>query len=110
MGFQPLLNQKASENESIATYQPCAGDYVGGISDNEPDDEGGGVIRINIFGMTCQSCVKNIEGTISQKPGILNIKVSNNWFWIFSANLYFVSSKWNSQFFTQNEIHTFYSK
>lgn len=75
MGFEPLVNQKVSEDERITTYQPCAGDFI--VSDNEPDDEGGGVIRVNIFGMTCQSCVKNIEGNISQKPGILSIKVRN---------------------------------
>ena len=31
---------------------------------------------VNIQGMTCQSCVKNIEGTISSLEGILNIKVN----------------------------------
>lgn len=94
LGFKPLVNQKASQNESIATYQPCAGDYVGGFSDNEIDDEGGGVIRINIFGMTCQSCVKNIEGTICQKPGIISIKVSSK-FLSYSACylLFFLSVK-----------------
>lgn len=32
-------------------------------------------IRVYIEGMTCQSCVKNIEGTISKKKGIISIKV-----------------------------------
>ena len=32
--------------------------------------------RIHIDGMTCQSCVKNIEGMISQKDGILSIIVN----------------------------------
>ncbi|KAJ8298432.1 hypothetical protein KUTeg_024963 [Tegillarca granosa] len=31
---------------------------------------------IDIEGMTCNSCVRNIESNISDKPGILNIKVS----------------------------------
>ncbi|XP_021113465.1 copper-transporting ATPase 2 isoform X2 [Heterocephalus glaber] len=31
---------------------------------------------ISILGMTCQSCVKSIEGTISSLKGIVNIKVS----------------------------------
>ncbi|XP_074073295.1 copper-transporting ATPase 2 isoform X2 [Macrotis lagotis] len=31
---------------------------------------------INILGMTCQSCVKSIEGKISNLKGIVNIKVS----------------------------------
>ncbi|CAG5115771.1 unnamed protein product [Candidula unifasciata] len=34
------------------------------------------VTQIQIEGMTCQSCVRNIENTISAKPGIINIKVS----------------------------------
>lgn len=31
--------------------------------------------RLPIIGMTCQSCVRNIEGTISKKPGVISIKV-----------------------------------
>ena len=31
---------------------------------------------ISVDGMTCQSCVKNIEGNISQKPGVSSISVS----------------------------------
>lgn len=34
------------------------------------------VTQIRVEGMTCQSCVRNIEGKISTKPGIINIKVS----------------------------------
>ncbi|BFZ14956.1 hypothetical protein BsWGS_17994 [Bradybaena similaris] len=34
------------------------------------------VTQIRVEGMTCQSCVRNIEGTISAKPGIIKIKVS----------------------------------
>ncbi|CAL1541938.1 unnamed protein product [Lymnaea stagnalis] len=34
------------------------------------------VTTLRVEGMTCQSCVKNIEGTISSKPGIIDIKVS----------------------------------
>ena len=33
---------------------------------------------VSIEGMTCNSCVKNIESNISGKPGILEIKVSLN--------------------------------
>lgn len=32
--------------------------------------------RISIGGMRCQSCVKNIEGSIGPKPGIRSIKVN----------------------------------
>lgn len=31
---------------------------------------------VNIEGMTCQSCVRNIEGNISEKIGVISIKVS----------------------------------
>lgn len=33
-------------------------------------------IRLPIGGMTCQSCVRNIEGNIKTKPGIVAIKVN----------------------------------
>ncbi|KAE8738139.1 hypothetical protein FOCC_FOCC016381 [Frankliniella occidentalis] len=32
--------------------------------------------QIRVEGMTCMSCVRNIEGTISSKPGVLHISVS----------------------------------
>lgn len=38
-----------------------------------PEEEKG--VTLNVEGMTCQSCVRNIEGNISQKDGIVNIKV-----------------------------------
>lgn len=31
---------------------------------------------VSIEGMTCQSCVKNIEETMGSKPGIVSVKVS----------------------------------
>ena len=34
------------------------------------------IARIRVEGMTCQSCVKNIEGNISTKAGVKEIKVS----------------------------------
>lgn len=33
-------------------------------------------VRLPISGMTCQSCVRNIEGNIGAKPGIVSIRVS----------------------------------
>lgn len=33
------------------------------------------VIKIDIQGMTCQSCVKNIEGTIGKRSGVIGIRV-----------------------------------
>jgi len=38
--------------------------------------------NIRIDGMTCQSCVKNIENTISKLPGIKSIKVNNKYIFI----------------------------
>ncbi|KAJ8928901.1 hypothetical protein NQ314_018472 [Rhamnusium bicolor] len=73
LGFEPLINQKVSENERITTYSPSSGDYTSTLIDTEPED---GAVRVNISGMTCQSCVKNIEETISKKPGIYSIKVN----------------------------------
>lgn len=33
-------------------------------------------VRLPINGMTCQSCVRNIEGNIRTKPGVMTIKVN----------------------------------
>nr|XP_023018681.1 copper-transporting ATPase 1 isoform X1 [Leptinotarsa decemlineata] len=73
LGFEPLINQKLSQNERITTYSRSAGDYSGSTKSAESDD---GTVRINIIGMTCMSCVRNIEGTISKRPGIYSIKVN----------------------------------
>ncbi|XP_059152598.1 copper-transporting ATPase 1-like isoform X2 [Physella acuta] len=43
---------------------------------HSPSNSTSSVACIKIEGMTCQSCVKNIEGTMSSQPGILNISVS----------------------------------
>lgn len=72
LGFEPLINQKVTNNERVTTYSPSSGDYSGGLIDTESED---GAVRVNIIGMTCQSCVKNIEENISKKPGIYSIKV-----------------------------------
>lgn len=32
---------------------------------------------VSIKGMTCNSCVRNIEGTVGGKPGVVSIKVSH---------------------------------
>lgn len=44
----------------------------------EPSDELNQILntRLNIDGMTCQSCVRNITENISTKPGVVNISVS----------------------------------
>lgn len=33
-------------------------------------------VDVHVEGMTCQSCVRNIEGHVGQQPGVLHIKVS----------------------------------
>lgn len=33
-------------------------------------------VSVQIEGMTCMSCVRNIEGTTSSNPGVLSAKVS----------------------------------
>ena len=33
------------------------------------------ICTLNIQGMTCQSCVKNIESNVSTKPGMISAKV-----------------------------------
>jgi Cu+-exporting ATPase len=35
-------------------------------------------VKIDITGMTCQSCVSSIEGNIGSMPGVLSITVSNH--------------------------------
>lgn len=46
-----------------------------GLLDEHKSELNTASIRLPIIGMTCQSCVRNIEGTIGDKPGIHNIRV-----------------------------------
>lgn len=39
-------------------------------------DSGVETCIVSIKGMTCNSCVRNIEGTVGGKPGVVSIKVS----------------------------------
>lgn len=32
-------------------------------------------VDVRVEGMTCQSCVRNIEGHVGARPGVLHIKV-----------------------------------
>lgn len=43
-------------------------------SDEEEDGED--EVVVDIEGMTCQSCVRNIQDTVGKHPGIFSIKVS----------------------------------
>lgn len=54
---------------------PSDGGY-NNVNANMVKDEEPVVTRISVEGMTCHSCVKNIENTISQKPGVKHISVS----------------------------------
>lgn len=73
-----------SENAGYIDYDPSLTDpktIASQIDDMGFDcsyDELNQIIdtRINIEGMTCQSCVRNITENISSKPGIVNILVS----------------------------------
>ncbi|KAJ9589439.1 hypothetical protein L9F63_017342 [Diploptera punctata] len=51
-------------------------DNWGFVSGTEPPEETNPKVVINVEGMTCQSCVRTIEDTIGEKPGVLCIKVS----------------------------------
>lgn len=72
LGFEPLLEVK--DEDAVQTLSPT-GDYnlltVPLLKTPETDC----TIKVNIIGMTCQSCVKNIEETVGSKRGIINIKV-----------------------------------
>lgn len=76
-----------SENAGYIDYDPSLTDPktislliddMGFDCPYEPSDELNQIIdtRINIEGMTCQSCVRNITENISAKEGIVNILVS----------------------------------
>ena len=49
-----------------------------GLADEEDDnmEDAVRICTLNIQGMTCQSCVKNIESNVGTKPGIMSTKVS----------------------------------
>jgi P-type Cu+ transporter len=74
-----------SENAGYVDYDPQLTtpqqiaediDDMGFECTYEDGTNGSAETRIRIEGMTCQSCVKNIEGTISGKAGVDEIRVS----------------------------------
>lgn len=75
-GFVPLVNQKDQEDDPHSRFS-ATGDHVSAstplISSNTYNDSN--TIHIDIKGMTCQSCVRNIEDNIGRKKGINSIKV-----------------------------------
>uniref|UniRef100_A0A182PUK5 P-type Cu(+) transporter n=1 Tax=Anopheles epiroticus TaxID=199890 RepID=A0A182PUK5_9DIPT len=70
MGFECTYTEPGSSSSSA----PKRSILVEGVeSDSETSDTR--TTRITIEGMTCQSCVKNIEGTIKDRPGVISIRV-----------------------------------
>ncbi|XP_048522016.1 copper-transporting ATPase 1 isoform X2 [Dendroctonus ponderosae] len=74
LGFEPLINRTYVDHESVPGIS-ATGDYKVSSPHFSRDYENE-TVRINIMGMTCQSCVNSIQDTIRKKSGILNIKVS----------------------------------
>lgn len=73
LGFEPLVEVK---DERVSQLTPT-GDFSSLTTPLLEGEVVDNTIKVNIIGMTCQSCVRNIEETVSKKPGILNIKVIN---------------------------------
>ncbi|XP_055597734.1 copper-transporting ATPase 1 isoform X2 [Uranotaenia lowii] len=81
------INVQLAENAGYVDYDPSITDptqIAAEIDDmgfecpyGDETDNGNKVseTRIHIEGMTCQSCVRNIEGNIKGKPGVVSIKV-----------------------------------
>ncbi|XP_050305384.1 copper-transporting ATPase 1 isoform X2 [Anthonomus grandis grandis] len=74
LGFEPLLGQKDDVQGGGTRGLAPAGDHRVPLPAYYDDETG--TIRVNIVGMTCQSCVNNIQGVIGKKPGVHNIKVN----------------------------------
>ncbi|XP_068920696.1 copper-transporting ATPase 2 [Petaurus breviceps papuanus] len=69
----------AACTQELSIKQEFAFDNIGyeGSLDSLPTSSSSAITSmINILGMTCQSCVKSIEGKISNLKGIVSIKVS----------------------------------
>lgn len=75
MGFEPLMGVK-SEDEEPSNLLTETGDHLTTIPliSKQSNDV---TTKISINGMTCQSCVKNIESVLGGKNGISNIKVGS---------------------------------
>lgn len=78
-GFQPLIVYKPQDEEEAVTLSTrnAAGDCISSATPLISGvTKGSSTAKISINGMTCQSCVRNIEETVGKKIGIKNIKVS----------------------------------
>ncbi|XP_066255852.1 copper-transporting ATPase 1 isoform X2 [Euwallacea similis] len=77
LGFEPLLiHQNHFENEPVPGVSPVGNFHTSPSPPSDKDYYDTGTTKISITGMTCQSCVNNIQSTIGKKPGIYNIKVN----------------------------------
>ncbi|XP_060533882.1 copper-transporting ATPase 1 isoform X2 [Cylas formicarius] len=56
--------------------QNGAGGSPKGDSRYNPTTHGNDTVRLNVTGMTCQSCVNSIQDSIGKRPGVNRIKVS----------------------------------
>lgn len=79
MGFEPLIGHSSTQDDDGAIHLSPTGDHLITaatplISHQQQSEEG--IVKITVQGMTCQSCVRNIEDVVSKKPGIISIKVS----------------------------------
>ena len=77
MGFEASLppTSEAEEFDKIAK-RVMKGNGTLGRGNDTISEHKKAIARLNIEGMTCQSCVQNIEGVISEKVGVKAIKVS----------------------------------
>ncbi|RUS73007.1 hypothetical protein EGW08_019229, partial [Elysia chlorotica] len=72
MGFDAvLLSPLVSTTKAVGDTGPEAS---GNLNANRQQNSK--VARIRVKGMVCQSCVKNIEGNMATKPGVLEVTVS----------------------------------
>ncbi|XP_005093403.1 copper-transporting ATPase 1 isoform X2 [Aplysia californica] len=71
MGFDAAV---AADNGG----EPSVGSFVNliGVNGSSSVPKSTQTAVVNIYGMTCNSCVKNIEGNIGPKPGVKEIRVS----------------------------------
>lgn len=73
LGFEPLT--KTKERHHISPLSP-SGESNASTPLLQPLLDNDATVRITITGMTCQSCVRSIEETISRGEGIHSIKVN----------------------------------
>lgn len=86
MGFEPLIDHTKDDDygggaNGGAVHLTPTGDFLITastplISSHQRRESEESVAKIHINGMTCQSCVRNIEDVVGKKNGVVSIKVS----------------------------------